>query len=151
MRYDQIEEVNKNIDDIEHVKKVNPYHDPSTGRFTSKGGGGASAGGTAGGALTNLKGIPNKDVPGKKVQTVNGGGTVTMGKPAHYDGFASERIKRGKEYAIKDISRGTVKVGTYNGTKSSSVGGSYSFTGRDGKKFSVEFDNTHMNPIYEVK
>lgn len=149
MSIDNIEHVTKGIDTIEHVEKANPYHGKD-GRFTSKNGGGSAVGGK-GGALANLSGIPNKDVPGKKVQTVNGGGTVTMGKLRQYDSFGADKIKRGEEYAIKNIARGTVKVGTYNGTKSSSVGGSHSFTGRDGKKFSVEFDNTHMNPIYEVK
>lgn len=150
MKYDRIEEVNKNIDTIEHLEKGNPYHD-SLGRFTTAGGGGAVASGGTATALSSLAGIPNNEVPGKKVHTVNGGGVVTMGNRANYDGFGSERIKRGNEYAIRSVARGTVKVGTYNGPKSSSAGGSYSFTGRDGKLFSVEFDNTHMNPIYEVK
>lgn len=103
------------------------------------------------GTLDNLKGVANKDVPGKKVKTVNGGGTVTMGERAAYDSFGADKIKIGTEYAISNIARGTVRVGTYNGPKHSSTGGSYSFTGRDGKKFGVDYDNTHMNPIYNVK
>ena len=103
------------------------------------------------GTLDNLKGVANKDVPGKKVKTVNGGGTVTMGERAAYDSFRADKIKIGTEYAISNIARGTVRVGTYNGPKHSSTGGSYSFTGRDGKKFGVDYDNTHMNPIYNVK
>ena len=35
-KFDHIEEVNKNIDHIEHVEKFNPYHD-KWGRFTSSG------------------------------------------------------------------------------------------------------------------
>lgn len=46
-RYDFIEEVNKNIDIIEHVEKFNPYHD-ARGRFTSGGTGAVSFSGTAG-------------------------------------------------------------------------------------------------------
>lgn len=163
-RYDRLEEVEKGIDTIEEVKKFNPYHGKD-GRFSSKGGGGGIAGpmmapdkgGAAGGAgggtsvLSDLSGVPNNQVPGKKVKISNGGGTVTMGRMMDYDGFGNDKIKRGEEYAIKSIARGTVKVGTYNGIKSSKLGGSHSFTGRDGKSFSVEADNTFMNPIYEVK
>lgn len=51
---DHITEVNKNVDEIEHIEKYNPYHGKD-GRFASKNGGGAGAtsagaGTTAGGA-----------------------------------------------------------------------------------------------------
>lgn len=38
--YDCITEINSNIDCIIHVSKINPYHDPKTGRFTTKNGAG---------------------------------------------------------------------------------------------------------------
>lgn len=47
-RYDCITEIQKHIDHIEHVWKINPYHDPKTGRFTTKNGAGVSTGGGAG-------------------------------------------------------------------------------------------------------
>ena len=42
MSIDRIEEVNKNIDTIEHVEKFNPYHGKD-GRFSSASGGGATS------------------------------------------------------------------------------------------------------------
>lgn len=55
-RIDNIEEVNKSIDEIVHVEKFNPYHD-SLGRFTTSEGvgsvGATSGGGTAGASYTD--------------------------------------------------------------------------------------------------
>lgn len=55
MKYDRIEEVNKNIDTIEHIEKFNPYHD-SRGRFTTAGGGGGAATGPSRGTATGSSG-----------------------------------------------------------------------------------------------
>ena len=46
--YDSITEIQKNIDYIEHVWKINYYHDPKTGRFTTKNGAGVSTAAGAG-------------------------------------------------------------------------------------------------------
>ena len=47
--YDRIEEVNKNIDHIEHIEKYNTNHDPKTGRFTS----GSAVGGISSRTIAN--------------------------------------------------------------------------------------------------
>lgn len=77
MGIDHIEEVNKNVDHLEHIEKFNPHHD-SRGRFTSASGGGAATSSSAGNAPTTKTFSYNKQrchatiIPGMTKQHLMG-------------------------------------------------------------------------------
>lgn len=61
MEIEHIEEITKNVDQIEHVEKFNPYHGKD-GRFSSKNGGGGSSSSVGGKGKKGYKSYSKNDL-----------------------------------------------------------------------------------------